>query len=122
MTTGTDFTNVMNLSLTATQAEYILDQAINELNVEGAGLSNMAGEAGSKTVTLTSKQQGAVFAVARAVYNSYWLEIGTRSLAGVSDSAPDLRSNPVVDHMIKRYGRMLASIPFKVGEDTSGIE
>jgi len=122
MTTGTDFTNVMNLTLTATQAEYLLDWAIDLLNAEGAGLSNMSGDAGSKTVTLTSSQRGPVFAVGRVLYYSGWLEVGTRSLGGISDTGPNPMDNPAVLQMVKRYGRKLASIPFKVAEDASGIE
>ena len=111
-----DWRGVMNLpSMSDDDAQYIINQAINELNIEGAALSNMV----SYTVELTSKQQGAVFAVARVIYYSFYKDVEAKAIAGMSISSVDLRSNAVVDQMIRRYGQMLASVPFMVGEATS---
>ena len=67
-----DLHNVLNLSvgdISAAKTEALLDQAIDLLNLyANQTISNMAGAAGSKTVTLTSKQRGAVIEVAKAVY------------------------------------------------------
>lgn len=67
-----DLHNVLNLTvsdITAVKTEALLDQAIDLLNLyANQSISNMAGSGGSKTVTLTSKQRGAVFEVAKAIY------------------------------------------------------
>lgn len=67
-----DLHNLLNLSvgdISAAKTEALLDQAIDLLNLyANQSLSNMSGDAGSKTVTLTSKQRGAVLEVAKAVY------------------------------------------------------
>jgi len=113
-----DWRGVMNLpTMSDDDAQHIINQAINELNMEGAGLSNMT----SYTVTLTSKQQGAVFAVARVIYYSFYKDVEPKALAGMSIGSADLRSNPTVDQMIRRYGQMLADVPFCVGTDETGF-
>jgi len=92
------------------------------IEMEGLDPKDKRIDWGDESEPLMSKQRGAVFAVGRVIYYSFWLEGGSRSLAGISDTGPNPMDNPVVAQMVKRYGRMLASIPFKVGEDTSGIE
>lgn len=126
--TASDWRNVMNLtSLSDTNAEYILDQAIDELNIYGANLDNMAGGAGSKTVTLTSKQRGAVFAVARMIYESYYKGLSNVNVGSMALTKPDLMSNPALLKRIEQIGHKLrmesyARIPFKVAEDETGYE
>jgi hypothetical protein len=74
--------NVLNIDtddVTAANTENLIDQAIHLLNLAGAhvandrsvsytDITNLSGTAGSKTVTLTSAQAGAVTEVAKAVY------------------------------------------------------
>jgi len=85
-----DLHNVLNLSvgdISAIKTEALLDQAIDLLNLyANQTLSNMAGTAGSKTVTLTSKQRAAVFEVAKAVYYKDFLSQVHLSGDGVSAS------------------------------------
>ena len=57
---ASDFTTIMNITISAEHAEAILDGAIDVLNIFDCQLVNMTGDAGSKTVTLTSKQRGGV--------------------------------------------------------------
>jgi len=66
---ATLFQNQMNDSdITATLAEINMDQAINLLNVFGAGISNLSGTAGSKSGSYTSAEVGAIMVMAREVY------------------------------------------------------
>ena len=123
---ASDWKNVMNLTdkPTDTQAEYILDLAIDTLNLFGATLSNMTGETpGSKTVTLTSKQRGAVFHAARAIYYGFFKEIKVASTGGVTVSVTDLVSNPEVVKTIKEAAKRLEAkdtgIPFVVAHADS---
>lgn len=76
-----DFHNVMNLTtgeISAIRTENLLDWAIDLINLfANQSISNMNGvnSPGSKTVTLTSAQRGAVFLVARALYYEYRLNV-----------------------------------------------
>ena len=133
MVTAQDFINVMHITDTPTQMEYVLDLAIDSLNICGTNLSNMSGEAGSKTVTLTSKQRGGVFQVAHKIYYTFWKPAGTGggtseawSVGGLSGSATtttDIMSNPEVWGLVESIGAKLAStsegIAFIVAEDSS---
>jgi len=81
---------VLNLSVgdvSAIKTEALIDQAIDLLNLyANQSISNMAGTAGSKTVTLTSRQRAAVFEVAKAVYYRDYLSQVPLSGDGVSAS------------------------------------
>lgn len=124
---GQDLINVMNLpaTFTVTHAEYVLDLAIDTLNLYGANLSNMNGSnpAGSKTVDLTSKQRGAVFHAARAIYYAFFKEIEAVAVGELSVSVTDLASNPVVLKTIKEAAKRLeakdSGIPFVVAHADS---
>ncbi len=59
-------------NITATNAEVVLDGAINTLNVFGAGISNLSGTAGSKSGSYTSAQVGAIMAVAQQIYSKHF--------------------------------------------------
>lgn len=121
---ASDWKNVMNLDteISDTKAEYVLDLAIDTLNIYGASLSNMTGAtAGSKTVTLTSKQRGAVFQAARVIYYGFFKEIESAGVGPLTVTTTDLASNPALIALIKEIAKRLASVPFVVAHDTSGI-
>lgn len=123
---ASDWKNVMNLSITDEHAEYILDMAIDLLNIYDVQLSNMSGDAGSKTVPLTSKQRGGVFLVARSIYYSMYKTIESASAGGLTVSATDLLANPTVMETVKEVANRLQAdsyerIPFIVAIDDSGI-
>jgi hypothetical protein len=121
--TATDFINVMGISDTATDMEYVLDLAIDTLNLYGAtAISNMAGDAGSKTVTLTSRQRGGVFHVARIIYHETFKKMNVVTVATLALTTPELLSNPTIVSTIEKIAKKLGTVDFLVGEDTSGIE
>ena len=117
---ASDWKNVMNLidKPTDTQAEYILDLAINCLNAFGASLSNMAGDTpGSKTVTLTSKEEGIVFIAANHVYHGFFKRKQSVGVGGVSITVNDVMVNSVVWQIIEKLAKRLEAkkaIPFVV--------
>lgn len=125
--TADDWKNVMNLGeMDDKHAEYVLDMAIDLLNIYDVQLSNMSGTEGSKTMTLTSKERGGVFLVARAVYYSMYQNIETASGGGITVSATDLLSNPTVVETVEKVANRLQAdnyerIPFIVAHDESGI-
>jgi hypothetical protein len=125
--TATHFKNVMNVDTSTTNLEYVLDLAIDSLNIFGAELSNMSGTAGSKTVTLTSKQRGGVFIIAREIYQKFYKDAGSHAtISGLSLSASDLLTDDAFYGLCEKIGHKLAStsegIAFTVTEDTSGID
>ena len=85
--TATEFKAILNLDddtdFTATYAEYILDQAINLLNLALAPwdleVSNMSGDAGSMTLTVDKKTKAAIYEVAAAVYSEKYKASGSGS-------------------------------------------
>jgi len=125
---ATDLRTVMNLpdTITDTIIETILDLAVDTLNLFGAELSNMTGAEGSKTVTLTSKEKGAVFIAARAIKYGFYDPIAGGAVESLSVSVSDLASNSVVMNTIKEAAQKLkeveqkkSGIPFIVGEASS---
>ena len=121
--TATDFINVMNITDSATNMEPVLDLAIDTLNLYGAAsISNMSGDAGSKTVSLTSKQRGAVFHLARMIYYDFFKGINRANVGPVTVTASELLTNPAYISAIKVIARRLKTVGFSLGEDVSGIE
>lgn len=113
-----DFQSVMNLDpdidVSAANTENLLDYAIDLLNVYGnLSISNMSGAAGSKTVTLTSKQRGAVFMVARALYYSDYRSQIISSVGGVSITPMSITENPMWERFLSRAARQLAGTVIK---------
>jgi hypothetical protein len=111
-------------SISATNMENIVNIAINVLNMFGAAtITNMnSGAAGSKTVTLTSKQAGAVFLTVRQIYDSFWKPRGTTVTQGQSVTLADVLANPTIVATIEKIASRLSEVAFVVAEDTSGIE
>lgn len=98
-------------SVTATEQETFIDSAIDELNLAGAPtITNMAGTAGAKTATLTSKQRAAILRIARAVYSSYFKNAdGTLqvNVGNIGLTSQDMMSNPTVLSEIKYAAKCL---------------
>jgi hypothetical protein len=63
-------TQFQDSDITVTNAEIVVDAAIDLLNVFGADLDNLTGAAGSKTGSYTSAEAGAVMTLAREVYRT----------------------------------------------------
>lgn len=110
------FHSPLNLSITdisAINTENLIDTAIRELDLlldEDNQIHTMTGTAGSKTVTLTDKQLGAVMRVFRPMYASLFKNAENKSsgISVVTDSSlGDLLSNPVVLAAIHEAADML---------------
>ena len=108
--------HLTNAAISDTNMEYVIDQAINELNLEGnLDLPNMSGTAGSKTVSLESREAGAVQRVARVIYASFYKKPGSAGLGGMTVSSPDLASIPAVQQVIKEAASHLKEIDVGYG-------
>jgi len=119
-----DLDTILNLSsaVDAENLEAILDLAIDNLNLYGAAITNMTGDAGEKTVTVTSKEKAAIFIASRAIYHGFYDRITNATVGGLAVSNTDLMSNPEVLKTIKEAAHRLeqhAGVPFIVGEATS---
>lgn len=110
--TGALLINLLHLPTDFDDAtvENVVDEAINLLNLFGDGLElpNLSGTAGSKTVTLTSPQQGAVIMVARTLFSEYYEnDDGTWNLGGVSLGSANLLGNTEIMKSLKEAARLL---------------
>lgn len=99
------FHSPLNLSISdisAIDTENLIDTAIRELDLllnEDNQIHTMTGTAGTKTITLTDRQLGAVMRVFRPMYASIFKNAENKSpgISVVTDSSlGDLMSNPVV--------------------------
>lgn len=115
--TGADFAAKINDSgLTATNAEYILDTTIDQLNLYAdLELSNLQGTVGSKSLSVTSAQRGAIYFGARAIYASFWKNAANET-GGIgalnSANSGDLMSNPVILSAIKEAALILQDLDY----------
>ena len=113
-------TDLLNLSvpsdITAANAEKVIDQAIDSLNLYGdLDIPNMTGTAGTKSVSITSGERGAILMVARAVYYGFYKGLDTTSVQSLNVASPDLMSNPQVLGAIKEAAEMLKDVDITIG-------
>lgn len=117
--TATLMKSVMNLTdsdISDTNAENLIDFAISQINVySDADLSLMTGTAGTKTVSLESREYGVVMNALRAIYYSCYRGVETSTVGGMTVSTPDLMSNPNVLATIKEAARQLAEFDVSYG-------
>jgi hypothetical protein len=115
---------IMNLELAipAETLEKLLDLAIDTLNLFGANITKMSGTPGTMSVTVTSKEAGAVYIAVRAIKYGFFDNIKDGSVTGMTISVTDLASNPEVMRTIREAAQRLqqhAGIPFVVASDDS---
>jgi hypothetical protein len=113
---ATDLESLMNLgaditagSLSHTQVEQIIDQAIDMLNTFNANVPNMTGTVGSKSVSLTSKQKGAVWTVARAVYYGFYKNLDVATISGMAITTHDLLADANILKLVRDQAEALRS-------------
>ena len=120
----TIFGGLSTTDLPTANAEVLIDAVIDELNLRGCSLDNMAGSAGSKTITLTGAQRAGVRKIFRCIYASWnknLIPVTTTGLGAISVSSSDLMSNPTVLAMIKEVAAQLqtsTTVPLYIGTDT----
>jgi hypothetical protein len=126
--TYTTLTTLINDStVTAAQAEAIIDHAINKINIympTANVLTNLSGTSGSMTGTYTSAQAGGIIDVAVIVYNNIYINSGAQSTStGVGglqySSSGSSTSGSLIDDVAKEVARQLktaaADPPIYVG-------
>jgi len=123
---ASDLNTILNLSgqVSNENLEAILDLAIDSLNIFGASLANLSGS--PLTVTLTSKERGAVLIVAREIYNKFYKGAGTATATGgFTVTVGDLLDDNDLAALLEKLGEKLAmssatvGVAFSVAEDTS---
>ncbi len=107
---ATEFKKIMNLpQLSNEVAELILDLSVDVLNLfSGGSISNMGGTAGTKSLSVTSAQKGAVLLVARAVFYSFQKDLTGRTVGDISIQPTDLLSNAKVLETIQLAAERLS--------------
>ena len=97
---GSYFQTLMNdADTSAATWESVIDSAVNAINSRAnANLPNMTGTAGSKTLSVTSKQAGSIEFVVRVIYATYLKNAGNQTVGvgGLSLQVTDLMSSPAV--------------------------
>jgi len=109
--TYTSLTTLVDASLAVATAEAIIDNAINELNLYGDGvdLPNMTGTSGSKTLSVESKEAGAILKVAKAIYFRDYKGPTQVTLGGVS------MNTQRVEDVVKECAQRLKEIEVSYG-------
>lgn len=90
--------------------ESLVDAVIDELNLYGLSLDNMAGVAGSKTITLASSEKAAVRRIFRVMYASWHKNAAANAsvnVGAIGVTLPDLISRPEVQAMINQTASLL---------------
>lgn len=101
--------------IVAATAEEVIDLAIDTLNLFGADLPNMTGTAGTKTVSLESKEKGAVLMVARKIYYGFYKGATNVSIGGLSVTTPDVLGNASVLNFAKECASYLVEMDVSHG-------
>ncbi len=115
--TGAEFALLIaDTGLSATNAEYILTQTVDLIKLYGGeevSLSNLSGTAGSKSLSCTEKQRGAIYMAARNIYASIYKNAANTNVGGaVNISSTDLLSNPTVLASIKEAAILLREVNY----------
>ena len=110
-----DLLHITVADISAINAEKIIDLAVDCLNLYGADLPNMTGTAGAKSLSLESKEKGAVFMVVRAVYYGFYKGLDVVGISSLSASSPDVMSNSTIAAVIKDAGHLLSEVDVDVG-------
>jgi hypothetical protein len=115
--TASTFQNLFNdASISATHAEEIIDLAIDIINLySDSDVPNMTGTAGSKSVSVESKQKGAIFILAEEIYHGLYQNPTATSVMGQSISPANAMANPTIRAAAKEAARMLTELDITYG-------
>jgi len=106
--------NLSDADISNTNMEYLIDYAVNRLDTYGADLPNMTGAAGSKTLSVESREAGAIQKATRLLYYESYKEQETTALGPMSTSPPNILVNPTVEAEIKELARQLSEMDVSV--------
>lgn len=109
VTYTTLITPLNDSDITAANVEALGNVAVDTLNIFGNSITRLTGTPGSMTATWTSQQLGAVTAVFRIAYASYFKNAANtnNTLGPSSVSTADLMSNPTSWAMIQQIATEL---------------
>lgn len=107
--------NITASDISPVNAEKVIDLAIDCLNLYGADLPNMTGTAGAKSLSLESREKGAVFLTARAIYYGMFKGPTSVSISSISATSSDVLSNSAITRVIEKAAECLTEIEVDVG-------
>jgi len=105
-------------TISTTNAEVVLDGAINMLNAFRADIDNLTGTAGSKTGTYTSAEVGAIMAMAQQIYQKHF-----KNPQGITNTAiGGVNSGFSMDTQLLTFAKTLArELRYSVASTTPPI-
>jgi hypothetical protein len=95
--------------------EDIIDLAVDLLNLFGADISNMTGAAGSKTLSVESREKGAIMLSARAIYYGFYKGVDSANVGSATVSVSDIMGNATVMNTIKEAAGRLKEVEVSYG-------
>lgn len=118
--TASDLDSLLNLDGEVDDdiLEAMIDAAIDRLNLYGTDLPNLTGTAGSKTVSVTSAERGAILQVASAVYSvskSTGSTSTSRGIGGLNISESSSQGNRMLEDMVKDAAARLKELDVSYG-------
>lgn len=93
-----------NSTMSDEEAEVVLDGGINMLNAFDAGLNNLAGAPATKSGTYTSKETGAIMAMAQQIYQKHF-----KNAAGANVAVSSLSLSYSSDSQLLTFAKELAA-------------
>ncbi len=94
--------------------EDLAEATIDIMNSLGADIPNMSGTAGTKELSLESKQRGKFWLGIRATYNSL-KDLTSKSVGDVSFTPADLLSNDVVMAQLQKAASLSTDVTARRG-------
>src|SRR4030067_765613 len=118
--TASDLDSLLNLDGEVDDdiLEAMIDAAIDRLNLYGTDLPTLTGTAGSKTVSVTSAERGAILQVASAVYSvskSTGSTSTSRGIGGLNISESSSQGNRMLEDMVKDAAARLKELDVSYG-------
>jgi hypothetical protein len=114
----TFFTNIDG-SITRTQWESLIDQAIDKVNAHGApygiDIPNMSGTAGAKTWSGTSAEAGWIRTITARIYNTEYKTVGSSGVGSLSETVADRET----ENLAEQAAVALRDLDITVGADAS---
>lgn len=115
--TATQMEAILDLStsdITLINMEKLIDVAVNRLNTYRCELPNMTGTEGTKTLSVESREAGAIQEVTRIIYYGHYRGQENLTISGITITTPNMFT-PEIETKIKELARQLTEMEVSLG-------